>query len=81
MRRYLRSRSLSVLMSMPSADLGGAGGQQLGNARHFHQAKPARAHVINAFQVAERRDFDARFGRGLQDRRALVGADVLAVNR
>ena len=61
-------------------DLGGAGGQQLGNAGDFHQAQPAGAHVINAFQVAERRDVDARFGRGLQDRRALLGADLFAVD-
>ena len=44
-------------------DLGGAGRQQLGNAGHFHQAEAAGADVIDAVQMAERRDFDAGVGR------------------
>ena len=59
---------------------GGAGRQQLRHAGDFHDAQPARPDVVNAFQVAERRDIDARLGRGLQDRGAFLGADLLAVN-
>ena len=59
------------------ADLGGAGGQQLGHAGHFHQAQPAGPDVVDAFEVAQRGDPDARFGGGLQDGRTVGGADSL----
>ena len=66
---------------MPSLTLVVQAGSSFGNPGHFHQAKPAGADVINAVQVAERRDVDAGVRRGVQDRRALVGADLFAVNR
>ena len=58
----------------------GAGGQQFRHAGDFHQTQAACAHVINAVEMAQRRDFDARFLRGLQNGRAFLGADLLAVN-
>ena len=61
-------------------DFGRAGRQQFGDAGDFHQAQPAGADVIDAFEMAERRDFDAGLGGGLQDRRAFLGADLFAVN-
>ena len=59
------------------ADLGGAGGQQLGDAGDLHQAQAAGADVIDAVEMAERRDLDAGVGGGLQDGRAFLGADLL----
>jgi hypothetical protein len=56
-------------------------GSSLAIPGHFHQAQPAGAHIINAVQMAERRNFDARLRRGVQDRRAFLGADLLSVNR
>ena len=64
------------------ADFGGAGGQQFGDAGDFHQAQAAGADVIDAFQVAERRDLDARLpSAASQNGRAFLGADLFAVNR
>ena len=62
-------------------DFGGAGGKQLRHAGHFHQAQAAGAHVIDAVQVAQGRDFHAGLFRRLQNGCAFLGADFLAVNR
>ena len=63
------------------ADLRGASGQQLVDTGDFHQAKAAGAHVVNAFEVAQRRDLDGRVGRGFENRGALVRADLFTVDR
>ena len=44
-------------------DLGGAGGQELGDAGDFDQAEAAGADVVDAVQMAEGRDVDAGVGR------------------
>ena len=56
-----------------------AGRQQLRRAFHLDEAKPARADIINAFEVAERGNLDAGLGRGLQNGRTFFGADLLSV--
>ena len=56
-----------------------AGVAQLGHAGHLDQAQPAGAHIINAIQMAERRDPDASIRRGFQNGGAFVGADQFAV--
>ncbi len=63
------------------ADFGGAGGQQFANARDFHEAQAAGAHVIYPVQMTQRRDFDAGVGGDFQNGRALLGADLFFINR
>ena len=57
------SQALAVGLDVHAlGDFRRAGGQQLGDAGDFHEAQAAGAQVINAFEMAERRDFDAGVG-------------------
>ena len=57
-----------------------AGGQEFGNSGDFYQAEPARAHIINSFQMAESRDGDSSVRGSLQNRRAFIGTDLLPID-
>ena len=56
---------------MPSADRHRAGGGEVLRALDLDDADAAGADRLQALDVAERRDLDARLGRGVQDRRIL----------
>ena len=62
-------------------DLGGAGRQELVHAGDFHETQAAGADIGDAFHVAQRRDFNARFLGSLEEGCALARADLFAVNR
>jgi hypothetical protein len=61
-------------------DGGHAGRQQLVAALDLHQAQPARTHIAQPFQVAERGNVDVILPRNLQDGLAPEGAYFLSVD-
>ena len=81
MRRFSMTRSEWVVMTIPSAIVRPARDRRVVAALDLDRADAAGAVRRELRLVAQRRDLDAEHAAGLEDGLALLGLDLLAVDR
>ena len=65
---------------MPSSTVATQAGSSLFEALDLYQAKPTRTHILQAVQMAERRNIDVVLPRHFEDGLASAGAYVFPID-